>query len=102
MLLVCRGLMSRGENPYFLALHVLADVENHELPCQFLRRVSPYFSASRHLIRHGFFSHAPKPQGITGQTTCVAKCCARQTCTHQIEASWMAEKRLPDHHLHAV
>ena len=28
---VCRGDFGRGENPDFLALHVLADVENHEL-----------------------------------------------------------------------
>jgi len=26
------GCLGRGENPYFLAFHVLADVENHELP----------------------------------------------------------------------
>jgi hypothetical protein len=27
---VHRGVFGRGENPYFLAFHVLADVENHE------------------------------------------------------------------------
>jgi hypothetical protein len=48
-------------------------------------------------------SHTPpKPQGTTGQTMCVAKCCARQTCTHQIEASWGAEKTTPPPQLHAV
>ena len=31
---------------------------------------------------------------ITTKTTCVAKCCTRQKCTHQIEASWEAEKIL--------
>jgi hypothetical protein len=94
MLLVCRGCLGRGENPDFLTFCLLADVENHELPCQFLRRDSPYFSASSHLFRHGFLRWLSKSQGTTGQTMCVAKCCARQTCTHQIEASWMAEKTL--------
>ena len=32
MRLVRRSLLSRGENPYFLAFHLLADAENYELP----------------------------------------------------------------------
>ena len=28
----CRGVLGRGENPDFLAIHVLADVETRELP----------------------------------------------------------------------
>jgi len=86
------GCLDRGRNLDFLGIQVLADVKNGELPCQFLRCASPYFSVSRHLIRHGFFSHARIHREPQGQTMCVAKCCARQTCTHQIEASWEAEK----------
>jgi hypothetical protein len=46
----------------------------------------------------------PKPQGTTAKTMCVAKYCTRKKCTHQIEASWMAEKTLttPPSHGHAV
>jgi hypothetical protein len=29
---VCRGDFGRGENPYFLAFHLFADDDNHELP----------------------------------------------------------------------
>ena len=34
-------------------------------------------------------------RGITAKTACVAKCCTRQKCTHQIEASWEAENDPP-------
>ena len=60
------GNKVRGENPYFLAFYVLADVENHELSWWFPRRASYYFSASWCLFWHGFFSHAPETTGNHG------------------------------------
>ena len=51
---VCRDDLGHGENPDFLAFHLFADDENHELPCQFLRPASLYFSASERLFSHGF------------------------------------------------
>jgi hypothetical protein len=38
---------------------------------------------------------------ITAKTACVAKCCGRQKCTHEITASWGAEKRPLNHPLAA-
>lgn len=95
---VCRGFLGRGENPDFMTFRVLADVENRELPWQFLRLASPYFSASRHPFWHGFSSHTPESIGNYGPDHV---CCEmlRPPNMYPPDRGFMDSGKSPDHQL---